>query len=59
MSNVKVQLIADHTHAGIHYHAEDVIEVTAQEAEWLAAHRRIATGNKAPKLKVVREDDSH
>lgn len=43
---MKVQLINPHTHAGVGYQPDDVIEVNEHEAKWLAEHGIVHQGNK-------------
>lgn len=51
---MKVQLIKPHTHAGIVYQPDDVIEVSDAEAVWLKAHGVVQQNNKKARwLKAV------
>lgn len=42
----KVQLAKRHTHAGVVYEADTVLEVTEPEADWLKANGVALAGNK-------------
>lgn len=54
---MKVQLIKAHTHAGIGYQPDDVIDVPQHDARWLAAHEIVQQGNRQPRrLRVVPPD---
>lgn len=43
---MKVQLIKPHTHGGVPYNPDDVIEVSEPEAAWLKAQGIVQQGNK-------------
>lgn len=56
---VKVQLAKPHTHAGVQYPANEVIEVTEPEAQWLRDHGVALTGNKQSRwLKPVPNEET-
>ena len=44
--SVKVQLAKPHTHAGVKYPENEVIEVSEPEAQWLRDNGVAVTGNK-------------
>lgn len=53
---MKVTLKKDHTHAGQLHKAGTTIDVTAPEAEWLAAHEVIDASAGVPAKRAATEE---